>query len=247
MRTDQYTPGYSAAMVNFMAQRTAEFHADFFLPHLKPGSSVLDAGCGPGTITLGLARTVAPGHVFGVDVEDSQFDQARVEAHREGLSVEFRQGSVYELPFEAQQFDAVFSHAVLEHLSDPAAAIAEFRRVLKPGGVIGLRAGDLGGLLIDADSEGPAQAFASYLAQQKQGAKDPNVGRKLARLMRQAGFSVDAVTASYEVISDLLMKMGPLLATQFTSPGDFCSLQNRSEKPSLFVALAWCAAIGHAV
>lgn len=173
MRTDQYTPGYSAAMVNFMAQRTAEFHADFFLPHLKPGSSVLDAGCGPGTITLGLARTVAPGYVFGVDVEDSQFDQARVEAHREGLSVEFRQGSVYELPFEAQQFDAVFSHAVLEHLSDPAAAIAEFRRVLKPGGVIGLRAGDLGGLLIDADSEGPAQAFASYLTQQKQGARIP--------------------------------------------------------------------------
>ena len=109
------------------------------------------------------------------------------------------------------------------------------------------RCGGTGGLLIDADSEGPAQAFASYLAQQKQEAKDPNVGRKLARLMRQAGFSVDTMTASYEVISDLLMKIGPLLAGQFTSRGDFCSLQNRSEKPSLFVALAWCAAIGHAV
>ncbi len=247
MRTDQYTPGYGAAMVSFMAQRTAEVHADFFLPHLKAGSCVLDAGCGPGTITLGLARTVAPGHVFGVDLEDSQCEQAQAQAHREGLSVEFHKGSVYELPFDAQQFDAVFSHAVLEHLSDPAAAIVEFRRVLKPGGVIGVRAGDLGGLLIDADSEGPAQAFASYLAQQKQGAKDPNVGRKLARLMRQAGFSVDTMTASYEVISDLLIKVGPLLAGQFTSPGDFCSLQDKPEKPSLFVALAWCAAIGHAV
>jgi ubiquinone/menaquinone biosynthesis C-methylase UbiE len=246
MRTDEYTPGYSSAMVSFMAQRTAEVHADFFLPHLKAGNRVLDAGCGPGTITLGLARAVAPGSVIGVDAEDSQFEQSRAQARREGLDVEFRKGSVYELPFPDKQFNAVFSHAVLEHLSDPAAAIAEFRRVLKPGGVIGLRAGDLGGLLIDADSEGPAQAFASYIAQQKQGAKDPNVGRKLARLMRQAGFSVEAMTASYEVISDLLMKIGPILAGQFTSPGDFCSVKDRPEQPSLFVALAWCSAIGHA-
>ena len=79
MRTDEYAPGYSAAMVNFMAQRTVEVHADFFLPHLKAGSSVLDAGCGPGTITLGLARTVAPRQVIGIDIEDSQFEQARAE------------------------------------------------------------------------------------------------------------------------------------------------------------------------
>ena len=247
MRTDEYAPGYSAPMVSFMAQRTSETHAGFFLPHLKPGDCVLDAGCGPGTITLGLARRVAPGQVIGIDVEGSQFEQARTVADREGLNVDLRKANVYDLPFKDQQFDAVFSHAVLEHLSDPAAAIAEFRRVLKVGGTIGLRAGDLGGLLIDADTEGPAQAFASYMAQQEQSAKDPNVGRKLARLMRRAGFSVETMTASYEVISDLLMKIGPLLAEQFTSPGSFCNLQQRTEPPSLFVALAWCEATGHAV
>jgi ubiquinone/menaquinone biosynthesis C-methylase UbiE len=133
MRTDEFAPGYSAPMVSFMAQRTAETHAGFFLPYLKPGSCVLDAGCGPGTITLGLARRVDPGHVIGLDVEEPQFEQARAVAHREGLNVEFRGGSVYQLPFKDQQFDAVFSHAVLEHLSDPAAAILEFRRVLKAG------------------------------------------------------------------------------------------------------------------
>jgi ubiquinone/menaquinone biosynthesis C-methylase UbiE len=247
MRTDEYALGYSAPMVSFMAQRTAETHAGFFLPYLKPGSSVLDAGCGPGTITLGLARAVDPGHVIGIDVEEAQFEQARAAAHREGLNVEFRQGSVYQLPFEDQQFDAVFSHAVLEHLSDPAAAVKEYRRVLKGGGVVGLRAGDLGGLLIDADSEGPAQAFASYLAHQKESAKDPNIGRKLARLMRRAGFSVDKMTASYEVISDLLTKIGPSLAGQFAVPGSFCKLQDRSETSSLFVALAWCEATGHSL
>lgn len=247
MRIDEYTPGYSAPMVQFMAQRTAQTHASFFLPHLKPGWHVLDAGCGPGTITLGLARRSHPGNVVGIDVEDSQFGQASATAQLEGLNVEFRKGSVYELPFEDRTFDAVFSHAVLEHLGDPAAAIAEFRRVLKPGGLIGLRSGDLGGLLIDADSDGPAQAFASYLTQQKEGDKDPNVGRKLARLMRYAGFSVDKMTASYEVISDLLMKLGPSLAEQFTSPGSFCKLQDKSDIPTLFVALAWCEATGYAI
>jgi len=247
MRTDEYTPGYSAPMIQFMAQRTAETHASFFLPYLKPGWSVLDAGCGPGTITLGLAQRVNPGHVVAIDAEDSQFEQARATGQREGLNVEFRKASVYQLPFEDSQFDAVFSHAVLEHLSDPPAAVAEFRRVLKPGGVIGLRAGDMGGMLIDSESEGPAQAFASYQVHQKQGDKDPNVGRKLARLMRQAGFSVEMMTASYEVISDLLMKIGPALAQQFTVPGSFCELKDRPEVSSLFVALAWCEATGHAV
>ena len=247
MRTDEYTPGYSAPMVQFMAQRIAETHASFFLPYLKPGWRVLDAGCGPGTITLGLARNVNPGHVVGVDAEDSQFEDARATVQREELNVEFRKDSVYQLPFEDHRFDAVFSHALLEHLSDPLAAIAEFRRVLKPGGVIALRAGDLGGMLLDAESDGPAQAFASYVAQQKEGLKDPNVGRKLARLMRQAGFSVEKMTASYEVISDLLMKLGPALAKQFTAPGPFCKLQDRSDTPSLFVALAWCEATGFPV
>ena len=60
MQTDEYAPGYSAPMLRFMAHHSAEVHAGFFLPHLKPGWCLLDAGCGPWTITLGLARAVAP-------------------------------------------------------------------------------------------------------------------------------------------------------------------------------------------
>jgi ubiquinone/menaquinone biosynthesis C-methylase UbiE len=98
VQTDHYTPGYSTPMLSFMAQRTAEEHARFFLPYLKPGDRVLDAGCGPGSVTLGLARAAAPGQVIGVDIEDSQFEQARTEVRCEGLNVEFRAGSVYQLP-----------------------------------------------------------------------------------------------------------------------------------------------------
>jgi 2-polyprenyl-3-methyl-5-hydroxy-6-metoxy-1,4-benzoquinol methylase len=60
MQTSTYTPGYSAPILSFLEQRAAETHAGFFLSHLRPGFRVLDAGCGPGMITLGLARRVAP-------------------------------------------------------------------------------------------------------------------------------------------------------------------------------------------
>jgi 2-polyprenyl-3-methyl-5-hydroxy-6-metoxy-1,4-benzoquinol methylase len=119
MQTATYTPGYSAPVLSFMERRTADTHAGFFLPQLMPGWSVLDAGCGPGTITLGLARKVAPGVVTGIDLEDSQFAKSSEQARREGLAVEFRKASVYDLPFREHCFDAVFSHALLEHLAEP--------------------------------------------------------------------------------------------------------------------------------
>ena len=242
MQTSTYTPGYSAPILSFMEQRTAETHAGFFLSHLRPGFRVLDAGCGPGTITVGLARRVAPGQVIGIDIEDSQFASAREQAERESINAEFRKASIYELPFESGFFDAVFSHAVLQHLRDPIAALAELRRVLQPGGFIGIRAGDMGGILIDAESDGPAKGFAAYLSNREKDGGDPYVGRKLARLLRKSGFKVEQMTASYEVVSDLLQKIGPSLAAHFSTAG-CCSLQDKPDD-SLFVALAWCEVIG---
>ncbi len=245
MQTTTYTPGYSAPILSFMQQRHADTHAAFFLPQLAPGWSVLDAGCGPGTITLGLARKVAPGLVIGIDVEDSQFAKALEQAEREGLNIQFRKASVYEVPFPDHSFDAVFSHALLEHLSDPVAALTELRRVLKPGGLIGLRAGDMGGILIDSESDGPAQGLATYLANHKKNSGDPYVGRKLGRLLRKAGFTVQSMTASYEVISEIIREIWPSLAAQFATP-TYCTLQDKAGDDSLFVALGWCEAIGRA-
>jgi ubiquinone/menaquinone biosynthesis C-methylase UbiE len=53
-----------------MVRRTVETNASFVPPHLRPGLSVLDCGCGPGSITVGLAGRVAPGQVVGIDVAD---------------------------------------------------------------------------------------------------------------------------------------------------------------------------------
>lgn len=245
MQTVTYTPGYNAPILSFMEQRTADTHAAFFLPQLVPGWSVLDAGCGPGTITLGIARKAAPGLVTAIDIEDSQFAKAREQAECEGLNVEFHKASIYQLPFPDGGFDAVFSHALFEHLSDADAALTELRRVLKPGGLIGLRAGDMGGILIDSKSEGPAQGLATYLANREKNSGDPYVGRKLGRLLRKAGFTVEKMTASYDVVSETLRKIGPSLAAQFAPPS-YCSLQDKAGDDSLFVALAWCEAIGRA-
>jgi ubiquinone/menaquinone biosynthesis C-methylase UbiE len=242
MQASDYSLGYSDAVLSFMSQRSADSHATFFIPHLQPGWRVLDAGCGPGTITLGLARAVRPGHVTGIDLEDTQSVGAREEAEREGLNVDFRKASIYELPFENESFDAVFSHAVFTHLSDPVATLIELRRVLKPGGVIGLRAGDIGGTLLDASSGAPEQAFRAYIEHKIGTGKDPNIGRKLGRLLRQTGFDVQKHTASYEIIADGTLRAARKLAQVFTaqSPG---TASDTGVDDSLFVALAWCEAI----
>src|SRR4051812_14282356 len=81
-----YTPGHSAAVTAFMARRSAESHAAFLLPHLRPHWRILDVGCGPGTITVGLAERVPGGSVLGLDLHSGQVAQARALADQRGLA-----------------------------------------------------------------------------------------------------------------------------------------------------------------
>ena len=71
---------------------------------------------------------------------------------------------------------------------------------------------------------------------------DPYVGRKLPRLLRNVGFKVEHIAASYDIISDLLKQIGPSLAAAFAT-SDHSNMQDKPDD-SLFVALAWCEAIG---
>lgn len=153
--SETYTPGYSTNAVDFMARRLAETHAQFLLPHLKPEIRLLDIGCGPGTISIGLAKAVAPGEVIAVDLGTSQIEEARKRASDAGLSnLRFQCESVYSLPFKDGEFDLVFAHAVFEHLKEPVAALREIRRVLKPGGLVALRSPDWGGFIIAPETPG---------------------------------------------------------------------------------------------
>src|SRR6185369_12659825 len=128
------------AVLRSHSSRTARSSAAYLLGRLRPGLNLLDVGCGPGTITADLAELIAPGRVAAIDAADAAIDGARAVLAERGLSnVELSVGDVYALEFPDQSFDVVHAHQVLQHLGDPVAALAEMRRVIRPGGVVAAR------------------------------------------------------------------------------------------------------------
>ena len=134
-----YTHGHHESVLRSHRWRTAENSAAYLLPHLKPHMRILDVGCGPGTITAGLAGYVPQGHVTGIDAAPDIVEQAReLTAGRENL--DFTTGEVYALDYPDDTFCVVHAHQVLQHLSDPVRALREMHRVTKPGGLVAARA-----------------------------------------------------------------------------------------------------------
>ena len=193
-----YTYGHSQVVTGVHAARTAAKEAGFFLPHLRPGMRVLDLGCGPGTITAGLAAAVAPAAVVGLDVAPSVLDQARrVVGDRQLRNVSFLAGSAEDLPFPAGWFDAVFAHTLLEHVSDPMAALREARRVLKPSGLLGVRDCDWGTGAFHPPDPAVELGASLYARVWRHNGGRPNCGRELRALLRAAGFARVQTSASF--------------------------------------------------
>ncbi len=186
--TPQYTMGYSEEFRQMLDQRSAETHASYLLPHLKPGHRVLDFGCGPGTISVGLARTVDPGEVHGIDMEESQIALARSAAEAGGhANATFHVGDVTKLPFEDNFFDAAHCHAVLMHVPDIAAVLAEVKRVLKPGGIIAAREAMLTAAFLQPfDDQGAWNTFVKLLVGN---GGHPKMGMELKAAFLNAGFT----------------------------------------------------------
>jgi ubiquinone/menaquinone biosynthesis C-methylase UbiE len=74
-----YSVGYDDTTADFFSHRRATTHAAFFLPHVQQGMTLLDCGCGPGTITLDFAAVVSPAAVVGIDIEPSQISLAQTQ------------------------------------------------------------------------------------------------------------------------------------------------------------------------
>ena len=135
-----YILGFSEPMVRLHQRNIAETHAKHLMPRLKPGDRVLDIGCGPGNISIGLADAVKPGELYGIDIEPSQVEIANQLARTGGRdNATFQVADALALPFEDGSFDVVHCRETLMYIPDTQAALAEVMRVLKPGGLFSCR------------------------------------------------------------------------------------------------------------
>jgi ubiquinone/menaquinone biosynthesis C-methylase UbiE len=194
---ERYTHGQHPSVLNAYRWRSAANSAAYLLDELRSGQRVLDVGCGPGTITLDLASLVAPGEVVGVDQSATALDQAREAAAASGAgNVRFEVQDAYALSFDDASFDVVHAHQVVQHLSDPVAAIAEMRRVCAPGGVVALRDADYGAFTWYPEIEGLTRWRDLYERLARANGGEPDAGRRLIDWARRAGFEEVRATAS---------------------------------------------------
>jgi ubiquinone/menaquinone biosynthesis C-methylase UbiE len=244
-RDERYTPGLDRESVTFMTTRSTQTHAQFFLPHITSGTSILDLGCGPGSITIGLAAIATPASVLGLDQGGTQFDRAREHCAQLGLSnVEFIEGSCYDIPLPDRSVDRVFSHALFEHLADPHRALAEIRRVLRPGGIVGLCSPDWGGFILTPPTTEVDHALRIYMDLQSSNGGNPLAGRHLGTWLAAAEFTQIRTDARYERYASAT-PIASYLATQLDNAGHPTHAHNLriwASGPAAMFAQTWISA-----
>jgi ubiquinone/menaquinone biosynthesis C-methylase UbiE len=193
---DTYTHGHAEPVLQSHRWRTAENSAGYLLPSLRPGLDLLDVGCGPGTITVDIAARVAPGRVVGLDVSPDPLAEARAAAEHAGVAVTFEVGDVYALGADDDSFDVVHAHQVLQHLTDPVAALREMARVCRPGGLIAVRDVDYGAFVTFPADPGLDRWLEVYYAVARRNAAEPDAGRRLLSWAHAAGLRDAAATTS---------------------------------------------------
>lgn len=245
--------------------RTFEQVQTYFAGRLKPGMNVLDCGCGPGTLTLGLAQAVDPGQATGIDIEPGMVDRANALADEGGIkNVEFRVDDITDLSFPNDCFDLVFVSAVLEHLPDPVVALKEIRRVLKPGAATVIINTDWGDPLISPESDDIRRFFELFEAGFNRYGGSLNRGRHLRLMMREAGLDVTEfqayygnsgtpVTIQYTVGGYISWMKNFRIFDEAVSLGDVDrstldkmeeNMLKWADNPEAFIAVGRCTAIG---
>ena len=198
VETARYTHGHSAAVLSAHSRRGAADSAAYLLAHLRAGMDLLDVGCGPASITADLAERVAPGRVVALDAASGALEAARATLRDRGLSeqVEVTSGDVMALPFEDASFDVVHAHQVLQHLTDPVGALAEMRRVTRPGGIVAVRDAVYSAMTWFPEPAGMEQWRSVYMATARANGGEPDAGSRLLSWARAAGFADASASAS---------------------------------------------------
>ncbi|AYG79773.1 Demethylmenaquinone methyltransferase [Streptomyces hundungensis] len=193
LTTDHASWGHTASTgLGFTHEEIVDAHFAACAPHyraaldevgLRPGLHVLDAGCGSGAFLPWLCDLVGPdGRISAIDLaeENAALAAERLGHHRESGTFEVRQGDVGDLPYEDDSFDAVWCANTTQYLDDAelARALAEFRRVVRPGGLVAVK--DLDASLISAGPGDPFQ-FTDFF---RRAANTPGYARQLLRTRR---------------------------------------------------------------
>ena len=153
---------------------------------LTPGQRLLDVGCGLGEAALGLAEDLGPdGEVVGVDSSERMLQVARSNAAAAGCRVRFTVGDARSLDEPDGSFDAARSERTLQWLSDPAVAVAEMVRVVRPGGRVSLLDSDWSTFTIDVGDDALSALVRDGMRIERNRAS--NVGRRLHELLGAAG------------------------------------------------------------
>lgn len=185
-----YTHGHHDSVLRSHRARTAQNSAAYLRGELRAGQSVLDLGCGPGTITVDLAELVQPGIVTAVELTEAALELARAEASRRAVqNIRFEVADVHALPFADDSYDVVHAHQLLQHVADPVLALRQMRRVCKPDGVVAARDGDYHAfawypLLPELD-----EWMTHYQWAARSNGGEPDAGRRLLHWARRAGFA----------------------------------------------------------
>ncbi len=198
-----YTHGHHESVLRSHTWRTAENSSAYLLPHLRPGLSLLDIGCGPGTITADLADLVAPGQAVGLDSSSDVIAQAEAYAASRGVTnLRCEVGDLFSLRYDDATFDVVHAHQVLQHLVDPTGALVEMRRVLRPGGVLAVRDSDYGAFVWAPADPALDRWLQLYLAVTERNGHDARIGPSLLGVAHAAGFDDVAVSSSCWTFAD---------------------------------------------
>lgn len=198
---ERYTHGHHESVLKSHEWRTISNSAAYLEPLLEPGMTLLDVGCGPGTITVEFADRLVPGRVVGLDASAEVIEKAAaLGAARTNL--EFMTGDAYALPFDEHTFDVVHVHQLLHHVADPVAVLRELRRVTRPGGIVAVREVDYAGTFWFPALDGLDEWMTVYQRVHRSNGGEPDAGRRLKAWALEAGFASVAATASVWNFSD---------------------------------------------
>ncbi|MFE9426767.1 methyltransferase domain-containing protein [Kitasatospora sp. NPDC006697] len=168
---------------------------------IRPGSLVLDLGCGPGADLPALAAAAGPeGRVVAIDNDPRMVRLARERTAGIGV-VEVLQADVATLPLPDGCADRVHTDRLLQHVEDVPAVLEQAQRVLRPGGRLVMAEPDWDTLTLDHPDLEIARAYTRHIADRI--VRNAVIGRQLHRLAAEQGFVVQQVTAVTSVLREL--------------------------------------------